>query len=865
MSQRFLIAALVASVALAQPAVNAPLLPQSSYVTGTGSSAVVGVVLASNYAFTADSNGVWGTNINKASNEESPFWDALPGVTQMWAWCSNWTNANTCNLHVIAGPAVALYQMNETTVWRASTFLAENATFNIISDSRSPSYMYPAMLPMADGSGYFYVLGTQNTSSSTTTTSLPSTVYAFNAMDLSVVWSTVVNADTSNFQTANCSEYVWILTQNQTFGYSDTIIRKLDPNNGALLDWSLDTQMSNSVQNIGVANGQFMVLAYGGYLTFGFYNGTTISLDFSIPTTCGTMPYAPALINSTWYAICGTYVEMWDSVTGVRQTPFIASNSIRCAAVHEGSNDFVLSGGDAVYVANASGISQLINLPDSIGGGVSSTCTGASFNWVSSKYLPTFDNITDIVHLSYIGYYSGSVLAINFRSGAVLAQAAANVSPLGGAIVDWEKRRLYTSSTAGNILQGYQFVPVSASTTSFIADLSDATGSSTTFSIAYNATNRSTYYISTYNLYTVDHMGETEQLATFSYVSSSVQPVIVEQFLVFSDSYNDNVFVWDSVEKVLTTLSVDDIDTSVNFFVSEMKVIAFVQTYSTAAFVVDLSASTLTATAIAADSYRQVSGATVIGTTLVINTGGSSVSGFDFTNQTFTTPVFVLNTANDDLYLVLSPPQAFNNEAYFVGYTVSTTIVGATGNSVFSVNASGWMTKVGELPTQHSTETKTLSIKSGNVFGGTIMYIIGSQNVTAYSTNWTMLFNYKSDQTIITLSSPSLPTVLDTGAICFFTTYAFTVVDGFAGGLAWYYNATSNYYPALTDNTTIYFSDGQYVIGAATYTGAVTSLSTFGNSQIRGYAIAAGGTTTTIIGATDDELVFANQVLRVPA
>eukprot|EP00455_Lapot_gusevi_P049263 TRINITY_DN695_c0_g1_i11.p1 TRINITY_DN695_c0_g1~~TRINITY_DN695_c0_g1_i11.p1 ORF type:complete len:278 (-),score=15.43 TRINITY_DN695_c0_g1_i11:118-951(-) len=207
----------------------------------------------------------------------------------------------------------------------------------------------------------------------------------------------------------------------------------------------------------------------------------------------------------------------------------------------------------------------------------------------------------------------------------------------------------------------------------------------------------------------------------------------------------------------------------------------------------------------------------------------------------------------------------YNEKVYFVGYQVSTTVVGATGNSVFSVTASGSMSKVGGLPTQYSTETKTLSIKSGGVFGGAIMYIIGSQNVTAYTTSWTMLFNYKSNQTIITLSSPSLPTVLDTGAICFFTTYAFTVVGGFKGGLAWYYNTTSNYYPALTDNTTIFFSDGQFVIGADTFTGGVTSLSTYGDSQIRGFAIAAGENSTTVVGATDDELVFANQVLRMPA
>jgi hypothetical protein len=866
MSKLVLIAALVAAVALAQPAVNAPLLPQSNYIAGTGSDAVVGVVLASSYAFTADSNGVWGTNVTKASNEQMPFWDALPGVTQMWAWCGNWTNASTCHLHVIAGPTVALYYMNETMVWRAATFMAKNATFNIVSDSRSPSYMYPAMMQSADGMSMFFVIGTRNTSNVPSGTFLPSTVYAFNAKDLSVMWSTVVNSDTSNFQTANCSDFVWIMTQNQTFGYSDTVVRKLYPNNGTLLDWSVDTGMSNSNQNIGVENGQFMVLSGGGYLTFGYYNGTMIKTDYSIPTTCYTMPYSPVLINSTWFAICGTYVEMWDSATGVRKTPFIASNSIRCAAVHEGNQDFILSGGDIVYVGNASGITQLLNLPNSIGGGGgSSTCTGARFNWILPKFLSTWSNITDIVHLSYVGYYSGSVLAVNYRTGEVLAQAAAEVSPLGAAMIDWADRRLFTASTTGNILQGYEFVPMNVNTTSFVADLSGATGSSTTFSIAYNATNRSTYYISTYNLYSVDYMGGIEQISTFNYVSSSVQPVIVGQFLVFSDSYNDDVYVYDSVAKKLTSLSVSDIDSTVNFFVSGMKVVVFVGSYSTAAYIIDLSASTLAATAITASSYRQVNGAAVVGTTLVINTGSSSVSGYDMTKSTYTTASFVLNTAKNNLYLVLSAPVTYKMEAYFVGYTVSTTGTGSSVTAVYSVTASGSMTKVGALTTQTTTERKSLIIKSGGVFGGAVMYIIGSQNVTAYTTSWAMMFNYMSNHTIVTTSSPSLPTVLDTGAVCFFTVYAFTVVGGFKGGRAWNYNTSSNYYPAMTDNTTIYFTDGQFVIGADTYTGAVTSLSTYGSSQIRGFAIAAGMNSTTVVGATDDELVFANQVVRMSA
>ncbi|CUG06069.1 membrane-associated protein, putative [Bodo saltans] len=152
---------LTATVLLAQPNVNVPLMPLSNYIAGNDR-AVIGAVLVGDFAFTADFTGLWGININDAAHQKVTFFDAYNqarAVTQMWAWCKSWVNLSSCSLHVIAGSLVVLYKMNDTAVWRAASFRAPKATFDIISDSRSPSYMYPPVLPSEDGTRAFFVLG----------------------------------------------------------------------------------------------------------------------------------------------------------------------------------------------------------------------------------------------------------------------------------------------------------------------------------------------------------------------------------------------------------------------------------------------------------------------------------------------------------------------------------------------------------------------------------------------------------------------------------------------------------------------------------------------------------------------------------
>jgi hypothetical protein len=156
---------MIGALALAQPAVDAPLMPMQSFAPGM-SPAVVSSVVVGQYVFTADANVVWGLNIDEATNEQTLFKDSLSGVTQMWGWCANWYKVSTCRLHVIAGPSVVMYCMNTSTVWRAAMYSASNGTFDIVSMPNpsysllpSPSYMYPVVVPYEDGNGAFLCSG----------------------------------------------------------------------------------------------------------------------------------------------------------------------------------------------------------------------------------------------------------------------------------------------------------------------------------------------------------------------------------------------------------------------------------------------------------------------------------------------------------------------------------------------------------------------------------------------------------------------------------------------------------------------------------------------------------------------------------
>ncbi|CUG86499.1 membrane-associated protein, putative [Bodo saltans] len=327
--------------------VNAPQVPQFTYATGEGSPATVGATVVGLYAFTADAYSVWGLNIDTPANEQVPFQDSLFGVTQIWGWCGSQGNLNTCRLHVIAGPTLVMYKMNETTVWRASTFTVTNATFNMMSDGTLTAMSPPVVLPYGSGSGSLFVIGTGTVPFFALRASI---VYAFDVQSLEIVWTTSLSSDASNFMTKNCSDFVWITTFANSNLTATIVLRKVDWRTGALQDWSFDTQIPQFLE-LSVAGGQFMALSPFGHVTYGFYNGTSILVDYILSDSC-TISIPPALIGMTWYVICGTNVLTWDTQSTVQLPPQTFWN-VMCGTVGGGGIVFVT--GNAVFLGDDTG------------------------------------------------------------------------------------------------------------------------------------------------------------------------------------------------------------------------------------------------------------------------------------------------------------------------------------------------------------------------------------------------------------------------------------------------------------------------------------------------------------------------------
>ncbi|CUE74266.1 GPI-anchored surface protein, putative [Bodo saltans] len=855
----------------AQPEITAPLMRMHTFASGQ-SPAVVATVVLGNFAFTADANVVWGLNLEVAVNEQTPFQDTLTGVTQMWSWCVDPSKVDTCRLHVIAGPTVVMYSLNESAVWRAAEFsLSNGGVFDIISQpspsfalSPSPSYMFPVVVPyFGSSSGAIFVLGTNT---SVIPNNLPqSTIYAFDVLNLSVVWSTDIDSDTSNFVTKSCGEYVWILTQNQsdTNGTPYTVVRKLDPETGTLVaDWAYNTTLSSTIQNIGVGGGQFMVLDASGRLTFAFTNGTTITSGYRIPKECDRMPFSPMLLNSTWYAMCGTYVEMWDAVSITPLTPFVAPYGIHCGALRTRSSEFVFGTDSAsLYIATDDGVQSFTNMPDV---GVLSACTGIAFDATND----------DVLYQSVNSYYGGLLLVISVSNRSVMSKAAASVSPFGPPATDRQRRQLVVANVNGYVLQSYAFTPMNS--TSFSTSFWSRTTQTLQYAMNYNPTTETIYYLGALALYSISLNGTVSTLANFSQFLPSATPLtFVGSFLVFACNDNSFVYVFDTVTNEMSTLSGGfNIDPTAQPVVlpDSTKVVMFSTSDSVAAYVMD-AANTSSYQVIAADSPRTINGAafmtTFVGTMLVINTGGTSICGFNVTslsNAVYPVPLFNTTVTNSNITSVISAPTAYQDSAaYFVAQVQYRSI------AVFSVDAHGEVREVGLLPSQATTTPKLLVIQNSGPIP--LMYMFGEYNVETYTLDgFKPVFSYQSPNVIIATSSPlQTPTFLEGGLICFYTTFAFTVLNA-SGEFVWSYRSTGAM-PPVTDGVNIFFSDGQYVIGANAQSGAVSSLSSYGLGTLQGQVTLNTGTavvirkkdaetnrnTTLVVGATNACIVFANE------
>jgi hypothetical protein len=707
-------------------------------------------------------------------------------------------------------------------------------------------------------------------------TLLSSTVFAFDVQDLTVVWSTTVNSDTSNFVTKTCANYVWIMTQNQTTAANDTqpftVVRKLSLMTGELQnDWALNTSLSNAVQNIGVDGGQIMVLAASGHLTLAFVNGTVIASRYRIPvpSSCDHMPFSPMLLNATtWFAVCGTYVVMWDANSGRQLPSFIAPHGISCGAVRPSNSDFVFAADSTSYIATASGVRVLSYLPDV---GVLSACTGLAFD-VSND---------DTAYQSINSYYGGLLLVLNVSTGAVISQAVASVSPFGPPAVDRQHRGLFVANINGYVIQGYSFVPP-GSTTSFSLSFYNHTTSSLQYPFAYNPVTSTMYYLSMFALYTISLAGAVDKVANFSFLPSVATPLtFVEHFVIAACNDNAFVFVFDTVANTIAYIygyGTFEVDDNVSPLVFGSKVVLFSSTDTDSAYVID-TRNQSTYHPIPADSSRTVNGAALLlrsasgggGGVLVVNTGASSICGYNISDAM--RPLFNTSQSNGNITSIISAPVAADGGGGGAAYFVAQVQYGAAV-AVFMVTALGDVREVGVLASHTTSAVKFLIIKSSGSaeLSQPTLYVFGDYTVAAYTLGWKSIFSFSTSNMILSSPSPlTEPTLLPAGLICFYTTSSFTVLHQQSGELAWEYAPSNGMMPAMTDGINIYFSDGEYVIAADARTGAVQSLSSYGLGTLQGQSTLVAGSialvvssnttsaTTLVIGATAGCVVFAYQ------
>ena len=874
-----LIVALMACAAIAQPFVNVPPLPLYNYVernSGTASYPTVGAVVAAGWAFTADGSGVYAMNKSAPMNTVPTWYDSLSGVTNMYA-LGPWNNMSMSCLIVIAGPMIVQYRFNETNIWRSNWFMAKNATFNLRTDgtSSAPNNLQPVFVANPSGMGWLMVLGTSNTSNYATSVALPSTVYAFNPWDLSIEWQTVMNSDTTNFQMANCDTFIWILTQNRTFGYSNVKLTRLFINNGTRDTWWYNTQDSSSVAYVSVQYSRFMIFSSNGYATIGALNGTILNKDsFS---GCSTMPFVPLVANSTWVFTCNTRFYRYSNESSQLIAAFSADSTIYCGSMNQMTNDIVFVGGQYVYVWNASGTTTLFELGTPLQSSYNGVCTGATFNYeFGHEQLPSM--VMNLVHLSFSSYYSGDpgeVLVVDYKNGNIVAQLSAEVRAFGPVVVDHFLGKAFVASSRNPVLLSYDFSRMHNTNMSIGYVTKIASTYPTRFSLAYNGTNYSAYYISQNGdgIFSVDYLGNQALVASPDIDYVYVQPIIVGQYLVMLDSGYNELWVYDSVAKTTKSVSICDPSIRLMPLVYKTKVIVFCS-YAGASWgdsvaqLVDISMSTLTVvkpfTPKSATSYTPELGGVIVGTTFIVATVTNEIRGFDLSVAAATN---LWTIATLQVSTIQSNFVAWNGLAYFIAVpvaTIGTTTVDITPY-IFSVSPGlGLTAKLQRLSTNNDVYIKSLFIKTGGVFGGGLAYVIGSQNVTAYTVSWSPVFTYKHNSTITTMQQGN-PTILDnSGAVCFYDNSGnFNVVGGFKGGLAWQYPATTGiYYPVLTDNVSVYFTDGTVVVGADIYSGAVSSISTFQYGTTRGFGLTALSfwNASVVVGVTSDQVVFANLV-----
>lgn len=123
-----------------QPSFQAPLLPQVNFINSNNDSnvAVVNAATVPGFAFFADVDSLYGHRTDVAPNQQVPYVDALPGVTQLWSHCSgSGMSSSNCTVVAIAGSVIALYGIQDKGPYVIARITVDvDTTFDMIGAGR---------------------------------------------------------------------------------------------------------------------------------------------------------------------------------------------------------------------------------------------------------------------------------------------------------------------------------------------------------------------------------------------------------------------------------------------------------------------------------------------------------------------------------------------------------------------------------------------------------------------------------------------------------------------------------------------------------------------------------------------------------
>ena len=274
--------------------------------------------------FTAAAWAVFGMRTSERVYGPTPvqFLDQLNHVTQLFS-----TGPST--ILAIAGSTLVLYEYNDTDVWRAAWYTDDYLVFDVQHQrGRGVSSIGPLIV------NGLVVLGSRNVGLKPS--SAPwSTVFAFNATTLDLVWNTTIGWDTTSFAPASCwgDAFVYILAQNTKRGITTLRVLKLRLDNGKIIGTPLVTAMSYFTV-IGVMNTQLVVASK---LYIDIYDTvtwtklrSTISTDYA-----DWMLYQPAVINNTWYVVQNDLLYAFDNTTSEQLpwSPYQFEGNVRGATL----------------------------------------------------------------------------------------------------------------------------------------------------------------------------------------------------------------------------------------------------------------------------------------------------------------------------------------------------------------------------------------------------------------------------------------------------------------------------------------------------------------------------------------------------